>query len=239
MKRTLANILLILLVFTGCRSPNFESTVSTEPPTVTTDSTMVKEEPFVSTADSTVPIEPTVSPTQKNPTPDDVTATETPQSSQPAESSPAETSSVEKSPSPSQPITEPTSPHDTEPVETFPSETQSPEAKPEETVPAETEPPPTSPPETQSTEPTGCNHEWICIHHDEEGHWIAGIICDCGWKIYGDPDELISLWNDHSASFPAVESLFDHGGYGCVDEWILDIPAYDEWVCNHCKEPKP
>ena len=239
MKRTLANILLILLVFSGCRSPNFESTVSTGPPTVTSNSTMVNEEASVSTADSTVPIESTVSPTQKNPTPDDVTATETPQSTQPTESSPPEISPTPTAPSPTQPLTKPTAPADTKPAETVPPETQPPETEPKETAPVDTEPPATAPTESKTTESTGCNHDWICVHHDEEGHWIAGIICDCGWKVYGEPDKLISLWNNHSASFPTAESLFDHGGYGCVDEWIVDAPAYDEWVCRHCAEPRP
>lgn len=64
-------------------------------------------------------------------------------------------------------------------------------------------------------------------------------MCDCGWAVYGDPDELVALWNAHSASYPAAESLFEHGGFGCMDEWIVDTPAYDEWVCRHCGEPKP
>jgi hypothetical protein len=63
-------------------------------------------------------------------------------------------------------------------------------------------------------------------------------MCDCGWTVYGDPSELTSLWNVHSASFPPAESLFDHGGFGSMDEWIVDKPAYDEWVCRHCGEPK-
>ena len=88
-------------------------------------------------------------------------------------------------------------------------------------------------------EPARCNHEWKCIHHPEEGHWRAGIICDCGWTVYGDPSELTALWNAHSASYPPAESLFDHGGFGSMDEWIVDKPAYDEWVCRLCGEPKP
>ena len=121
------------------------------------------------------------------------------------------------------PVTTPTDPPETTP-------TQPPETRPEET-----EPPTTTPP----TEPAGCNHEWKCIHHPEEGHWRAGIICDCGWTVYGDPSELTALWNAHSASYPPAESLFDHGGFGSMDEWIVDKPAYDEWVCRHCGEPKP
>ena len=110
----------------------------------------------------------------------------------------------------------------------------------EPTVPETSQPDqdvePTEPP---ATEPTGCTHEWECIHHSEEGHWIAGIACDCGWTVYGEPEEVIALWNEHSASYPPAESLFDHGGYGSVGEWIVDTPAYDEWVCIHCGVTKP
>ena len=138
---------------------------------------------------------------------------------------------------PTQPATEPTDPPSTKPVETTPPETQPPETQPPETEPVETEPPATEAP-TQPTEPPGCQHDWMCIHHAEEGHWRAGIVCDCGWTVYGDPDELVALWNAHSASYPAAEALFDHGGYGSADEWIVDTPAYDEWVCRHCGEAK-
>ena len=140
---------------------------------------------------------------------------------------------------PTQPATEPTNPPSTEPPETQPPETQSPETEPAETEPMEMEPPATEPPATQPTEPAGCQHDWECIHHAEAGHWRAGIVCDCGWTVYGDPDELVALWNTHSTSYPPSESLFDHGGYGSADEWIVDTPAYDEWVCRHCGEPKP
>ena len=128
-------------------------------------------------------------------------------------------------------LTTPTTP----PEETKPSTPpETTPTQPPETKPEETEPPTTTPP----THPGGCSHEWKCIHHPEEGHWRAGIICDCGWTVYGDPGELTALWNAHSASYPAVESLFDHGGFGSMDEWIVDKPAYDEWVCCHCGEPK-
>lgn len=159
---------------------------------------------------------------------------------------------------------EPTFPSPTEPATTEPKRAEKPQHTdsttdtqpvPIETSPTEpdsipTEPAPTQPPisptepETTSTEPvhtepTGCNHEWICIQHGEEGHWRAGIVCDCGWTTYGNADELVSIWNSHSASFSQEESLFVHGGYGCVDEWIVDQASYDEWVCRYCGELKP
>ena len=141
---------------------------------------------------------------------------------------PTETQSPQQATeAPTTPTTQPEETKPTTPPETTP--TQPPETKPEET-----EPPTTTPP----TGPAGCSHEWKCIHHPEEGHWRAGITCDCGWTVYGDPGELTALWNAHSASYSPVESLFDHGGFGSMDEWIVDKPAYDEWVCRHCGEPK-
>lgn len=155
-----------------------------------------------------------------------------------------------------EPVPEETMPQSTTPAESVPEETEYPETKPAETEPEETEPaateptetapleteptePETEPTEPVTTEPTECQHDWTCIHHTEEGHWVAGVACDCGWKEYGDPTELIALWNAHSTAFPPLESLLNHGGYGSIDEWIVDIPAYDEWVCRYCGSPKP
>lgn len=140
-----------------------------------------------------------------------------------------------------------TAPPETEPMETVPPPTQQPAAT-EPSIPPATEPPPTVPPviepeptqpPTEPSEPVGCSHDWVCIHHNEEGHWIAGVICDCGWVIYGNPDEVVAIWNAHSASFPPEESLIMHGGYGCADEWVVDAPAYEEWYCSLCGETKP
>lgn len=140
-----------------------------------------------------------------------------------------------------------TAPPETEPMETVPPPTQQPAAT-EPSIPPATEPPPTVPPviepeptqpPTEPSEPVGCSHDWVCIHHSEEGHWIAGVICDCGWVIYGNPDEVVAIWNAHSASFPPEESLIIHGGYGCADEWVVDAPAYEEWYCSICGETKP
>lgn len=145
-------------------------------------------------------------------------------------------------PASTQPSTDPpeTQPSETKPPETQPSETKPPETKPEETETPATDPSVTEPPTTDpsETEPQECHHDWLCVHHQEEGHWIAGVICDCGWTVYGDPSELTSLWNAHSASYPPAESLFDHGGFGSMDEWIVDKPAYDEWICRHCGKTK-
>lgn len=128
------------------------------------------------------------------------------------------------------------------PAETVPAN----ENEPTTDIPISAEPSPTTAPitETVSTAttvpgPTGCQHDWICVRHEEEGHWIAGIVCDCGWTVYGDPSALLALWNAHSESFPPEESLFEHGGCGCVDEWVVDVLAWEEWYCSLCGEAKP
>ena len=142
---------------------------------------------------------------------------------------------------PSQP-TEPAKPTVPEPEPTDPPQPME-HPKPMEPAPTEpvpTEPTPTAPTPTEPhpTEPAGCMHNWQCIHHNEEGHWLAGIVCDCGWTVYGSLDEVSAAWNAHSASFPPEESLTLHGGFGCVDEWVVDAPAYEEWYCSLCGEAK-
>lgn len=151
-----------------------------------------------------------------------------------AESAP--TQPTEVSPWPTEPA-KPTAP---EPESTNPPQPTEPPkpVEPAPTEPSPTEPAPTAPipTEPQPTEPAECTHDWQCVHHDEKGHWLAGIVCDCGWAIYGSPDDVSAAWNAHSASFPPEESLFEHGGYGCADEWVVDTPAYEEWYCSLCGE---
>ena len=229
MKRKILCILLVccLLLFAGCREPvpPLVNTTATEPsitalePTAgTTETTTAATEPeeTQATEAATVPTEPQATEPTKAPT----------QPTDPTEPS-----------KPEQTIPKPTKPAPTEPT---PTETVPPEPPTGETVPPTTEPEQTQPTETKPapTEPTECQHDWVSIHHAEVGHWRAGIMCDCGWTVYGDPDELTALWNAHSASFPPAESLFEHGGFGSMDEWIVDTPAYSEWVCQQCGQPK-
>lgn len=173
---------------------------------------------------STLPTEPV----QIEPTPESA-PTAIPESA--VESAPTQPTEI-----PSQP-TEPAKPTEPEPALT--NSTQPTEPVPTESSPTEPAPTVPIPTEPQPTEPAGCTHNWQCVHHDEEGHWLTGIICDCGWVIYGRSDEVASAWNAHSASFPPEESLFVHGGYGCADEWVVDTPAYEEWHCSLCGEQKP
>lgn len=176
---------------------------------------------------STLPTEPV----QTEPAPESA-PTAMPETS--VESAPTQPTEV-----PSQP-TEPARPTEPEPEPTNPPQPTEP-PKPAPTEPSPSEPAPTIPvpTELQPTEPAGCTHNWQCVHHDEEGHWLAGIVCDCGWTVYGSPDEISAAWNAHSASFPLEESLIEHGGFGCVDEWVVDTPAYEEWYCSLCGEQKP
>ena len=179
---------------------------------------------------STLPTEPV----QTEPAPESA-PTATPGTS--AESAPTQPTEILSQP------TDPAKPTVPEPESTNPPQSTEPPkpVEPAPTEPSPTEPAPTVPipTEPQPTEPAGCTHDWQCVHHDEEGHWLAGIICDCGWTVYGSPDEISAAWNAHSASFPPEESLFEHGGFGCVDEWVVDTPAYEEWYCSLCGEQKP
>ena len=230
MKRKILCILLVccLLLFAGCRElvPPLVNTTATEP-------SIAAVEPTAGTTETTTAA---TEPEETQATEAATTPTE-PQATEPTKAPTQPTDPTEPS-KPEQTIPKPTEPAPTEPT---PTETVPPEPPTEETVPPTTEPEQTQPAETEPvpTEPTECQHNWVSIPHAEVGHWRAGIMCDCGWTVYGDPDELTALWNAHSASFPPAESLFEHGGYGCVDEWIVDKPAYDEWVCRHCTEPKP
>ena len=232
MKRAFAVIILLALVLTGCYFRNQADPTDMEAFQINSHPPLSTEVTKVTEGMDAYPTEEKLVPTETEATSGKENSTETtdPVNKPTAPSTP----SYNPSTPPQETVTAPTTPVPTEPVpptqaETVPSESTNPE-----TEPTEPETTPTVPP----TEPAGCTHEWKCIHHAEEGHWRAGIICDCGWTVYGDPSELTSLWNAHSASFPPAESLFDHGGFGSMDEWIVDKPAYDEWVCRLCGEPK-
>ena len=251
MKKLIALILILGLVLVGCTAPDSNPSASSSPDLqqgASTEGTSSQTDP-TNAQEGTRPGPETSDPTSTNPSVPDSTENGTEgtepagptEGTTPTEPKPTSPQATEKPTTPTTPPeeTKPTTPPETTPTtppETTP--TNPPETtptQPPETKPEETEPPAT----TLPTEPAGCNHEWKCIHHPEEGHWRAGIICDCGWTVYGDPGELTALWNAHSASYPPAESLFDHGGFGSMDEWIVDKPAYDEWVCRHCGEPKP
>ena len=243
MKKLIALILILGLVLVGCTAPDSNPSASSSPDLqqgASTEGTSSQTDP-TDAQEGTRPGPVTSDPTSTDPSVPDSTENGTEgtkpagsnEGTTPTEPKPTTPQATEKPTTPTTPPeeTKPTTPPETTP--TNPPETTP--TQPPETKPEETEPPTT----TLPTEPAGCNHEWKCIHHPEEGHWRAGIICDCGWTVYGDPGELTALWNAHSASYPPAESLFDHGGFGSMDEWIVDKPAYDEWVCRHCGEPKP
>ena len=242
MKKLIAVCLILSLVLAGCTAPDSDPTASSGPdlnqstPSESTSSQIDPTDPLEGENSGPVTSETTgTTPTVPDSTENGAEGTKPAgptEGTTPTEPKPTTPQATEKPTTPTTPPeeTKPTTPPETTP--TNPPETTP--TQPPETKPEETEPPTTTPP----TGPAGCSHEWKCIHHPEEGHWRAGIICDCGWTVYGDPGELTALWNAHSASYPPVESLFDHGGFGGMDEWIVDKPAYDEWVCRHCGEPK-
>lgn len=183
---------------------------------------------------------PTVPTSEQQPTEKEPTQAPKPTEPAPTEAlKPAPTQPKPTEPKSAEPA--PTVPKPTEPPVTVLPATEPPVTEPPATEPPATEPAPISPPVTEPapTESIVCVHDWMCIHHDEEGHWIAGVICDCGWTFYGTSDEVMSAWQTHSASFSPEEALLGHGGCGSMDEWSVDKPAYDEWACCHCGEPKP
>ncbi len=252
-------VLMILAVLTGCASPTAEPSASFMTEVQCTENTLPTQMPSAPqntepVKESTPPAEAAVESTGSETVEDSDTAgveetvptgTEPPTNQQNPASEPTEPADppavlppTETTPVETKPLTEnPTEPpKETEPAPTIPTPTQ---PDPTESKPTQPEPTTPAPSTPAPTEPVGCSHEWHCIYHEEVGHWIAGVICDCGWTAYGNPDTLVGLWNAHSASYPAEESLFDHGGFGCVDDWIVDEPAYDEWVCRHCGEHKP
>ena len=245
MKKAFAVIILLALVLSGCYSHNQADQTDTEAfqinshPTLSTEVTEVTEGlDDQKTEDKLIPTETEASSGKDNSTEitDPVEKPTDSSTSKLDPTTPQGNDDQSQTTPPQETETVPTTPPATEPVpptqaETVPTEPESTNPETESTEPATT-------PTVPTTEPTGCTHEWKCIHHAEEGHWRAGIMCDCGWTVYGDPSELTSLWNVHSASFPPAESLLDHGGFGSMDEWIVDKPAYDEWVCRHCGEPK-
>lgn len=257
MKKSLAILIFVCLLLTACTSlpqsdhPKETTTkplgydTATSAPAETSGDLGIMD---VTVTEGTNPsLEVTVPPTVGNPSSEDgkTPATTQPSATDPkpteninqGQKDPLETKPPETTPPTTTPPTEPTDPvvPPTNPVTqpTTPTE----ETKPSQPVEDPTEPG-TSPGETNPTEPPACDHDWKHIHHPEEGHWLAGIVCDCGWTAYGDADDLLALWKAHYASYPAVEALFNHGGYGSMDEWIVDTPAYDEWVCCLCGEMK-
>ena len=158
MKKALIPILLAMLLFVGCRSPDPVNTLSTGPPDATTipattetatTPSIEESVPEDSLPEDTVPFvtEPQVPPEETDPV--------TPEATVPRETAPVTTTPKETDP-PS--VSTPAPPVETAPVETAPeevgetTETTPMGSEPEETAPAETEPEETVTPITSPTE---------------------------------------------------------------------------------------
>jgi hypothetical protein len=238
MKKVFAAILLIALILTGCYTGNSMDLISTETfcldpgPTIFAEadgSQHDQTEEYVDPGDA----EASSSKDNLTETTDDAeNRTEIPatnhNSSKPENKEDSQPTAPSQAPGDTPVPNTPVPPTQADSVPTVPESPSSDTEKKE----------PISSPSEPSAGTTGCAHDWKHIAHAEEGYWKAGIVCDCGWTIYGEPSELAAQWNAHSASFSPAESLFDHGGFGCMDEWVVVKPAYDEWVCRHCGEPK-
>lgn len=245
MKKAFAVILSLSLLLAGCSATDLADSPSTDTfqinslPTFSTEATEVTERLDEKESEgklTSTETEATLGKDNSTETADTVEKSTIPSTVKPDPTKPQDNEDQQQTDPPQEAETIPTTPPATEPVP--PTQAETVPTQPEPTNPETESTEPVTIPTVPTTEPKGCTHEWQCIHHSEEGHWKAGIMCDCGWTVYGDPSELNSLWNAHSASFPPAESLFDHGGFGSMDEWIVDKPAYDEWVCRHCGEAK-
>lgn len=110
-----------------------------------------------------------------------------------------------------------------------PTESTPVETTPAETKPAETQPSTEETRETAATEPTACQHSWQTVDHPEEGHDECYVVCDCGYKC-----KTTAEWIAHTKNYEVREALLNHGGNGSMQEYIVDSPAYTEWVCSKC-----
>ena len=117
------------------------------------------------------------------------------------------------------PQVKPTEPKPTEPK---PTEPKVPETKPAETQPSHSE-------ETQATEPAACQHSWQEVHHAEKGHEEHYIVCKCGYRCKSNAE-----WLAHAESYSREEQVSSHGSCGSADIYVVDSPAYTEWVCSKC-----
>lgn len=255
MKRVPCLIISLALIFLAGCAESAPPLVSTEnPPTsVQSSPTQLRKENDsipMPTVSSQIPSEQVIETVEES-TPESIEEMQIPTESTLPQKYHEEETEVNNKPTS---VPESTAPATTEPIAT-PQPQHPQDNLTEPSVPVITEPIPTEPPATLPKDdpieppvhpaaptepvPTECQHDWICTYHEEQGHWISGVVCDCGWTLYGDPESLVPAWNAHSSSYPPEESLFEHGGCGCADEWITDLPAYSDWYCAICGEAKP
>lgn len=178
----------------------------------------------------------------------------TEQTEVPAETTSAtETEPTETEPVETVPSTEPVPSHapdsgkeDKQEPEVKPTEPKTPETKPAETTPQvkptepkPTEPKPTEPKvpetqpshseETQATKPAACQHSWQEVYHAEKGHEEHYVVCACGYRCKSNSD-----WIAHTKNYSKEEMVLNHGSSSSADIYVVDSPAYTEWVCSKC-----
>ena len=108
------------------------------------------------------------------------------------------------------------------PTEPKPTEPKVPETQPVETKPSHGE-------ETEATKPTTCQHSWQEVHHAEKGHEETFVVCKCGYRCKSSTE-----WIAHKNSYSAEDALLSHTSYGDTTSYVVDSPAYTEWVCSKC-----
>ena len=122
------------------------------------------------------------------------------------------------------PTTQPTKPQPTEPQPTEPKPT---EPKPTEPKVPETQPSHSE--ETEATKPTTCQHSWQEEHQAEKGHEEHYVVCKCGYRCKSE-----SAWAAHAKNYSDEDALLYHTSWGTTDSYVVDSPAYTEWVCSKC-----
>lgn len=76
-------------------------------------------------------------------------------------------------------------------------------------------------------------HNWVNHHEDEVKHQEFKCVCQCGAQ-FGSESE----WIAHVHSYDNLEALTNHGHWGSVPFWIVDVPARDWDECSVCGATK-
>ena len=101
-----------------------------------------------------------------------------------------------------------------------------------EKLPVETQPEQpkeTEPPVPEETEPVGCQHSWQKIDHPEVGHEEGRCVCVCGYRCASNAE-----WTAHVKSYSMEDALLYHTSFASSTDYVVDTPAYTEWVCSKC-----
>lgn len=76
-------------------------------------------------------------------------------------------------------------------------------------------------------------HTWVHHHEEEQGHYVSGIECQCGW-YYSGTDE-IQAFNAHIDEVKASNpDDTENHTYSSKETWVVDIPEKEWDECSVC-----